>query len=276
MYQVATLFQPRRHCVLERRIYDEIALVGNVPWHHASLRIGQKRFQRSHSEGLGASEVDIVGAQVGEHMALPFRSGNQNVQPPFPALIVERPEVHGDVPGLVASVADADEDDVALVALHVLQVLHEEGLVWVGAEKRLAGRVLNPQLFQLVQNGLNLRCAEGGYSQSQVRTVPRVLHHRLSDRFRFHPVGPAAASIVDRVRQVMEPQPQAFPVGIRAWKNDQAVFVELAVGQRNQGLVLAAIMPPQPGLTARSGRGTFPRYSRCRRSNCPPRRRRIK
>ena len=59
-------------------------------------------------------------------------AGDQDVQPALAPLAVERPKVHRQAPLGRAPVADADEDHVALVPLHALQVLEEEGLGQVG------------------------------------------------------------------------------------------------------------------------------------------------
>ena len=64
----------------------------------------------------------------GEHLAPPPGARDQHVQPPLAALAVQRPEVHRHRAVLVPPVADGDEDDVALVALDVLEVLDEERL----------------------------------------------------------------------------------------------------------------------------------------------------
>ena len=65
------------------------------------------------------------------------RAGDGDVQAPLTAFPVERSEVHRELAVLVAAVADAEDHDVTLVALDVLQVLDEEAVEAVFGEERV-------------------------------------------------------------------------------------------------------------------------------------------
>ena len=53
-------------------------------------------------------------------------TGDSHVEPPPAALAVERTKVHGNVSVFVRSVAHGKQNDVALVALYVLQIFDEQ------------------------------------------------------------------------------------------------------------------------------------------------------
>jgi len=69
--------------------------------------------------------VDLVSGDRGEEAELLSRTRHRDVEPALSAVAVERAEVHQPLAGLVRAVGDAEEDLVALVALDVLEVLHE-------------------------------------------------------------------------------------------------------------------------------------------------------
>src|SRR5690606_12752409 len=72
--------------------------------------------------------VDVVRVERAKDDATGTRAGEEYVEPPLAPLAVHRPERHGGEPAvrLTGSVADRDKDHVALVTLHVLDVLHED------------------------------------------------------------------------------------------------------------------------------------------------------
>src|SRR5262249_56393030 len=92
--------------------------------------------------------------------------GPRDVNPPLTSLPVEWAEAHRHAAGLVRAVADAQEDHGPLVALHVLQVLHEKGLVAAFSETpfKLRGRTAQP--LQFVEDAHLLALAEGDHSQA--------------------------------------------------------------------------------------------------------------
>ena len=81
--------------------------------------------------GRRAAQVYLAGCHRREHHHLVAGTRDSHVQTALAARVVERSEVHRHIAVLVGSVAYREEDDVALIALHVLQVLHEDRLVLV-------------------------------------------------------------------------------------------------------------------------------------------------
>ena len=65
------------------------------------------------------------------------------------------------------AVADADEHDVALVALHIFEVLDEEGLGRADREELLGRRVVAAEPLQVLLDRLALGHAEGGDAKRQ-------------------------------------------------------------------------------------------------------------
>ena len=93
-----------------------------------ALRVFEERLEVRGAHRLCApafARVDLRGADGGEHDYLLLRPRDRDVEAAFAARQVERAEVHGEAPFLVGRVAYGKEYHVALVALHVLQVLHE-------------------------------------------------------------------------------------------------------------------------------------------------------
>src|SRR5690606_14651341 len=155
---------------------------------------------------------------------------------------------HGHLSVLVAPIAHTDEDDVPLVTLYTFQVLHKERLKRMRGEETFQFGLLAASLFDLVANGLGLRDAERGDAKREVRALARVLHHGVSDCACLDNVLPASARIIDRFRKVVEDESQFLAGMIGTGKDDESIVVELAIGQGDQRLVAAAVMPTQHAL----------------------------
>ena len=69
-------------------------------------------------------------------------TSDEHVETPLATFLVEGTKVHRHVATVDLAVADADQNHVSLVALHVLQVLDEERLLRVIRKERLGGQVL--------------------------------------------------------------------------------------------------------------------------------------
>ena len=120
---------------------------------------------------LDADALRLLGAQLlgverREHDDLAPRTGDRHVEPTFPAVAVERPEVERQVAPLVHGERCREEDRVALVALDVLEVLDEQPL----AAGRRGGHV----------GVVPVRCAAVEGRDEPV--VARVPQHRLDER----------------------------------------------------------------------------------------------
>src|SRR5439155_24752705 len=66
-------------------------------------------------------------------------TGENDIQPFLAAALVDRAEVHQHPPAGVAAVTDAQDDNVALVALDIFEVLHEQAAEYVVFLPRVFG-----------------------------------------------------------------------------------------------------------------------------------------
>src|ERR1700759_4217158 len=67
---------------------------------------------------------------------------------------------------------------------------------------------------------------------------------RLCNGFCFQGISACFTTIINGIRQMVETQTEAlFRAG--AWEDDELIFVELVIGQTDQRLVAAAIMPAE-------------------------------
>ncbi len=126
------------------------------------LCILEEALEGDNAAGLGAIEIYVGAAHVGEDLAAVSGPGDQNVESPFATLVIERSKVHGRIAGLVFAVTDADENDVPLVSLDVLQVLDEERFLAVVGKEALARRITTAKELNLVLKHLGLPSAESG------------------------------------------------------------------------------------------------------------------
>ena len=67
-----------------------------------------------------------------------------------PPSLLSGPKFMDIFPAFGLPVADADQDDVPFVPLHVLQVLDEEGFLGVAREERFVGWVQSAQNLELI------------------------------------------------------------------------------------------------------------------------------
>ncbi len=183
------------------------------------------------------------------------RARHEHVETAPAVGLVERPEVHREPARRVGAVAHGDEHDVAFVALDRLEVLHEERLVAVRREERLRGlrRVVAPQPLDLVLDGALLRDAHGADAEARARPArparrsdrARVRHHGLRDCAGLRRVVLARAAAVPAGRDGSQVDARLVPARVRRRERDEAALVELAVAERDEARVAAAVVPPQ-------------------------------
>ena len=144
----------RHHHIASRRG----SMAGNK-WQTARLGVFQKAFQPLNALCAGALQVNLAGLQRGEHHHFIAGTRHRHVQATLTAGIVKRAEVHRHLPVLVRAIAYREKDDVALIALHILQVLHEDGLAAVHSQL-LELRLFVERLHQVVLYQVALHLAE--------------------------------------------------------------------------------------------------------------------
>ena len=80
--------------------------------------------------GRGAREIEVLRAEGAENPDGAAGAGDRHVESPLSACGRERTEVQPERAGLlVPREGEREEDDVALVALNVLEVLHEQRIL---------------------------------------------------------------------------------------------------------------------------------------------------
>ena len=126
----------------------------------APLRVAQERLQVADSPRARPGEIDLIGPQGREHQDLLTCAGDRHIQPSLSAVLVQRPEVHGHVAALVRTVAHGEHDHVPLVALDVLQVLHEHRLLGALIKEALQLRMLADRAIEQVHDQGLLRLTE--------------------------------------------------------------------------------------------------------------------
>ncbi len=226
---------------------------GGVGLEVSGLGEREERLEGSHAAAGGAGEVEVFGAEGGEDHALAFGAGDEDVESPFTAFGAEGAEAEGEMAAGVAGVADGDEDDVAFVALDVLEVFDEEGFVGVGGEEGFGGGMFAAEEFKFVEDGLLLADGEGGDAEGEVGGMPGVGEDGVRDGLGFDEVGAGAAGVEDAVGDGVEVVAGGGGWGVGAGDDAEAVFVEFAVGDGDEGVVAAAVVPAEHGLGQAAG-----------------------
>ena len=236
--------QPRRDRLLERRVGLATGGAGHVDL--PRLGVLQESLERLDPACARPPQVQIRAHEVRVHDTASARPCDQHVQTPLTPVPIQRPEVHRQVRAVDLAVTDADQDHVALVPLHVLQVLHEEGLLGVPGENSSHEGSRRRRMSDLVLDPARLNVAERRDPERQAWGSARVLHRRGRNRLRLGGVDPL--SLVMGLRAVTKDQPRVHLPGVRAREDHQPIVVELVVRDRDQRLVAAAVVPAQHPL----------------------------
>ena len=116
-------------------------------------------------DGLG----DVAGADAADDLVAVAGAGDGDVESPPAALLVERPEVHGDLAVLVRAVADGEDQHVPLIALDGFEALDEEPAEPVVGEEPVQVGPVVPGLADRGFDRYRLRLAEGDHPQAEAR-----------------------------------------------------------------------------------------------------------
>ena len=169
-----------------------------------------------------ARRVDLVSLHRGEDAHALARARRQDVEPAPSVLAVQRAEVVAQHAVRVLCVCDAEEHDIALVALYVLKVLDEERLAPAAREERLDRRVLAAAHFKFVLHCELLAQVERADSEREFRLAAPSAR-RLLFRESHNGVGYAprlrhvqALPLVHAVGHVLETEAGALAVGLDA------------------------------------------------------------
>ena len=238
----------------------------------AGLGEGQERAQRRRAVVMGVG--DLLGADRADHRHAVARAAEDHVEALLAAALVDRTEVHEHAAVRSGRVADAQHDHVALVALHVFQVLDEQAveLVLVLAQvlafqPRGEFRILRGERFQRRFDLALLGLGEGDHAQAQAAVAAQQFAHQRGDVARLGEIAAVRVHAVLDAVVAQRPLQQGVDAGDRGLlvgraqvqrllaarlqtavgNGDQAAVVERGVGETDQGLVAAAVMPGQQG-----------------------------
>ena len=214
----------------------------------AGGRVVEEDLERSHALALAAFQINIVCRDGREHLAALLGTRDQHVQAALATIGADGAKAHGQIALGIARIGHRDKDHIALVALHVFQVLDEEGFVGVGNKERLGLGLLAAQQFQLILNGDFLLQRKRGHAKTELRRLQCVGHDGVGNGLGFQAVDARAAAVKAALGQMVKAQTHARAGRVGAGHDEQAAAVELLVGHRNQRLVAAAVMPAQHEL----------------------------
>src|SRR5581483_6285124 len=187
----------------------------------------------------------LDGADDDQLLACP-RDGD--VEPAGAPLPVDRPEIQDQLAGGILAVADAQKNDIAFIPLHSLQVLDEETLEAAALEESSKLRALAQPALEFVFDGGHLRIAEGDDADRTVPVFLKMLQYQFVDYFCLRRVVAAPAPVVDYVRHMDELDAQFLMRGHRRRKGYQPLLVEAPVGEGDERLVPATVVPAEQVL----------------------------
>ena len=233
------------------------------------------RFRKSEEAAQRAGAVivyvrDRFGGDGGHYRHVSLGAAEDDVEPFLPATLVDGAEVHRHPAVAAGRVAHAHQDDVALVALHVLQVLHEKArelsvvlALDLAREHCGEGLVLGRQTFERILDLGLLRFGEGDDADGLPGFPPQQFTYQAGDVARFgkvgaafvHPVGHAMRGDGGSEQAVDAAGPRSIVVRgdgatgavLRAERTvgdrHQFACIECCIGKADQCLETAAIMP---------------------------------
>ena len=206
----------------------------------------QKRAQCRYALGAGFGQVDLLGRDGAEHLHLASCARYGDVQTPPAALAVERTEVHIDLAVLVGAVADREQDYVALVALHILEILDENRLLRV-VEPLFQALVGSARIGQHIVDQVLLGDVEGHDADALFVKLAVLIAalDLLNDRLRLLSVAAVGAALEYAVH--MHQIDLAFAVVDRR-EGVKLILIEVAVAECDQALVAAPVVPEQMRL----------------------------
>ena len=169
--------------------------------------------------------------------------GDGDVEPPLASLAGEGAKVHVQLAVCVGSVSDAEDDDVALIALDGFEVLDEEAVQSVVVlQQPCERRFALYTLLNGVENRIRLCRGEGDDPERQSRIVCAVFDDPIHHAFGLDGVpGPGAALVHAVHKLVVDAQVERLLHGTR--EGVELAVVEPVVRVGDEVLVQAAIVP---------------------------------
>ena len=115
-------------------------------------------------------------------------------------------------------------------------------------KKRLGVWIRPPQEFEFMNQSDLLFDGERADTKAQMRRLARVFHYRAGNSLRFLFVRTRTAAVEHSLRHKVKTQTERRVALHGAGHDEQPLLIERLVGDRNQRMVPAPVMPLQHGL----------------------------
>lgn len=167
----------------------------------------------------------------------------QHVEAAVASGAVDGAEALHEVARFVGAVDRRDEDDIALVALDVLEVLDEERLQGRCPARPIAlgHGVAHEEAVHLGQDQIALGLVEGDDAQRLVRVLRHKVDSRLDRSLGLGDIALVAVLAGDRDK--LDPVVGVLLLG--RGEHYEPIIVEVAVGERDERSVLGSIVPQE-------------------------------
>ena len=198
--------------------------------------------QHPHALISDAVGVHVVGGEAADDGHAALGAGDGDVEASEAAFLVDGAEVVAHAAVFGASVADGEDDGVALVALDALEVFDEEGFGVGFAEEFVEFGTVAAGEAQGFGDAVGVGCAEGDDAERFVGALGGVAEDQFDDALDFGGVGAADPGGVG-----LEGDFDMFEavVGQRAGEGGEATVVDVVVGEGDEALVFAAVVPAE-------------------------------
>src|SRR4051812_40839164 len=140
---------------------------------------------------------EVTGRHGAHDLNTSSGATDRNIEATMPAPLRERAHLQRELAVLIRSVADAEDDDVSLIALDVLKILDEEAVKAVIGQVGRQVLVLGLQLVDFDLDGRGLCLGEGDDAEAALGVVARVEQHSFGHLGRFDWVVARTAAPVD-------------------------------------------------------------------------------
>ena len=210
----------------------------------AAFRIFEECAQMRRADGARAAHVDLLRMDGRHDDDLLLRPRDGDVQAAFAARTVQRAEVHGELAVLVRRVADGEDDDVAFVALHVFQILHEQRLLQAFAEELLQFGMLAAEFVHQIVDQILLGLAERHDADALLvkLRIFKTFLNEFDEGFGFGAIRTARAAVVHAAFHELEGDAEIRAVARRG-EREQAVVVIMFVREGDERFMAAAVVP---------------------------------
>src|SRR6185312_12164986 len=140
-----------------RRVYFQTIILCKI----------KKALEDSRTFFRGTVQINVTGIERCKHLAAYPSSGEQHIESSFAAFAVNRTERHAVQPsaGDNGAIANTNENNVALIALHVLDVLDEQIFRLSFTQKLIQRGVLATTKLQKLRDEISLCIKNRAYTE---------------------------------------------------------------------------------------------------------------